>query len=429
MRWHMIRSRPTRGARGIAALAVTLFAVATHAPSAAYGGAAQAEWTFPVPAGAEVLEYPAVPLAERRGRTIRLVEDLLIKERGDDRHYLFDRRPPQVAVDAEGNIYVGEPMPRTGRVQVFDNQGEFVRQVGRSGQGPGEYLQPIAPTVAGSTLFIFDPGQSRISVWNLDGGHVDDVRIEALRSFRPAAGRADGTVVGRTRLNVPGEWDSGFGVAIRIDAGATQLTEYARMPWPVRIVDPGFGEISRSEPNAFYAGATYPTIAAGADGPVYLSTLDEYQVLAYEPDGTPRWALRVPWEGEALAEVEIEWLMDFHNQRFPQARRHEIDWPERQFVLGDIKVDGHGRLYVFPYVPRGSAQRERPVDVYSSAGELLFAGTISGAFADLAWQAAPAYGPMLNHVWQAAYGDFIYGVRRDRRTEEWQVVRHRLTWP
>jgi len=243
-------------------------------------------------------------------------------------------------------------------------------------------------------------------------------------------GLADGSLIGTRRINLPsGEFDSGFLAVQRVDADINELAEIVQAPFPTRIIDPGFGEIARTEPNAFYAGATTTGMAVAADGRVYVSTLDEYQVVAYEPDGTVRWALRAPWPRQPLDDGEVDWLMEFHNIRFPQRRRNRIEWPETQYALGDIKVDGHGRLYVFPYVPRGSDLDERPVDVYSPDGEQLFSGVMSGPMANLSWQTPPANGPMLARAWQAVAGDFIYGIAPDPDTSEWRVIRHRLAWP
>jgi hypothetical protein len=119
-----------------------------------------------VPDGTTIIEIEPTPAASRARQRITVIPDLVIKERGDDLHYVFGSRAPSVEVDADGNIYVAEPMPRTGRVLVFDAEGEFVRMIGRSGQGPGEYLQPFAVEWVGDALFVFDPGQSRLTRWN-----------------------------------------------------------------------------------------------------------------------------------------------------------------------------------------------------------------------------------------------------------------------
>ena len=390
----------------------------------------QSGWSLPVPAGTTIHEIEPTSVAARSRQRIRLIPDLVIKERGDDLNYVFGTRAPSVDVDADGNIYVAEPMPRTGRVLVFDADGEFLRMIGRPGQGPGEYLQPFMVEWAGDTLFVFDPGQSRLTRWNAAGELLGGHRSDLVRTFRAIRGMADGSLVGTRRVSAPsGGFDSGFLAVLRVDPDINEQVELVQVPWPARIVDPGFGEIARTEPNVFYAGATPPGVAVAADGSVYVSTLDEYQVLAYEPDGTVRWALRSAWPRQPLDDGEVDWLMQFHNTRFPERRRSRIEWPDRQYALGDIKVDAHGRLYVFPYVPRGSGLDERPVDVYSPDGEQLFSGVMSGPLANLSWQTPPANGPMLARAWQAVAGDFIYGIAIGADTDEWQVVRHRLSWP
>ena len=98
----------------------------------------------------------------------------------------------------------------------------------------------------------------------------------------------------------------------------------------------------------------------------------------------------------------------------------DVAWPEFMPALangggglvGDhaLQIDGHGHLYVFPFV-RETENPERPVDVYSSEGELLFTGFIP----------VPS--------WMDAVGDSIYRFEEDERTEELQVVRYRLVEP
>jgi hypothetical protein len=69
-----------------------------------------------------------------------LVEDLVIGEEKDERYFL----PGWVMIDVDeaGTIYACDSGNR--RVQVFDKSGDFVRTLGRQGQGPGEYSFPSA---------------------------------------------------------------------------------------------------------------------------------------------------------------------------------------------------------------------------------------------------------------------------------------------
>lgn len=58
-----------------------------------------------------------------------------------------------------------EPGRRRGELDLFDRSGRWLRQIGRPGEGPGEYREIMAvELVAGDSIWIFDPPNSRITV-------------------------------------------------------------------------------------------------------------------------------------------------------------------------------------------------------------------------------------------------------------------------
>lgn len=69
-----------------------------------------------------------------------------------------------IALD-EHRLYVAEPdFPR--EVRVFDlGTGEFIRSLGREGQGPGEFQFVRGLQVVGDSVHVFDAGNLRHSVW------------------------------------------------------------------------------------------------------------------------------------------------------------------------------------------------------------------------------------------------------------------------
>ena len=128
------------------------------------------------------------------------------------------------------------------------------------------------------------------------------------------------------------------------------------------------------------------------------------------------WALRVAYRNPPLSREEIDRAMDFVQQRFPGAKEGAIDWPDTEPALTKILVDGHGHLYVFPYVVAGFEPDERQVDVYSADGTPLFTGLIPSKI----WLWADRF---------VAHGDFLYDVRENDETGENEVVRFRLVEP
>lgn len=64
-------------------------------------------------------------------------------------------------------------------LHLFDKDGDFVRSVGRAGDGPGEYRRIWGLDVASDSLFVFDGGLRRLTV--LDG----DYEVVASEDFPP----------------------------------------------------------------------------------------------------------------------------------------------------------------------------------------------------------------------------------------------------
>ncbi len=71
--------------------------------------------------------------------------------------------------DAAGNLHVLDP--DASQVVVIDSRGEPVRTVGRKGEGPGEFIRPIALGVWRDGRFVvMDPGHQAFQIFGPDGG-------------------------------------------------------------------------------------------------------------------------------------------------------------------------------------------------------------------------------------------------------------------
>lgn len=358
-----------------------------------------ADWTVPVEEGARIVEYADVP-PEDRGERVELVEDLVVGPRGDDPNYLFFR-PSGVAVDGDGRMYVLE-MGNT-RVQVFDAAGNYVRTLGGPGQGPGELELPVGITIADDLVIVLDWGNRRLSMWSLDGDHVGDTSI-ADRLESSIFALTAGSFVGASERRL--EDRSQVIDVARYSMEGTEELRYTSLPQPEQ-----FQIMGASGGMVFPQLVGGPSFAAAADGSVYATAGREYQVLAFEPEGAPRWALRVARPAPAFGVEHRDAVLDPLRERMEDIDSLELDWPTHMNTLGRLAVDGHGHLYVLPYVFRDMGAEEPPVEVYSAAGDRLFAGT------------------MPQQRWSAARGDYVYGMRTNPETDESELVRYRLAEP
>ena len=358
------------------------------------------DWTIPVPEGTPVIEYASVPMEERTER-IELVEDLVIGGDTEDSNYAF-YRASDIEVAADGRIFVHD----TGnhRVQVFDGNGAYIRTIGREGSGPGEISRGGRLAIAAGRLA--RSGDSRLSVWTLEGEHLGDSQVTFARSLSRPFGLPDGSLVASYQMFNDDQTTQVH--IVRISAEAEEIYEYADLRNEAGILT----LMTETGPVIVERPGASPAFAASSSGRVYITLGDEYQVLALMAAGEPRWALRVAWTRSPLTTQDKEAAVV---RRLPDTvvDRLDVDWPELNAALSrnSLSVDGHGNLYVFPRVPHTWEREERPVDVYSPDGELLFAGM------------------MPDFRWMAALDDYVYVIETDPDTEEQVVVRYRIVEP
>lgn len=134
----------------------------------------------------------------------------------DDPDYGFSRIGG-VDVDRDGNVWVFEAQAR--ELRAYSPTGELLRRVGQRGDGPGEFSQwgTIDFGVAGDTLWVFDSGNRRLTLFNrmgevLSDGTIEQFRIpshvpQALLTISPAHLGSDGLFVGDRRVLFQLEFD------------------------------------------------------------------------------------------------------------------------------------------------------------------------------------------------------------------------------
>ena len=372
-----------------------------------------ADWTIPVPEGTRIVEYAAVPIEERTER-IELVRDLVIGGYGDDPNTAF-YNAHDLAVAADGRVYVHDNGNH--RIQVFDAEGTFVRTIGREGEGPGEIGGGGELEITGDKLI--RSGDRRLSAWTLDGEFLGDVQVEDGKRLMLPTAFDDGSLLAGYmggRLEDQPMYVRLVNV-VRVSPEGTLVRDYAalRQASALFTLSAGAGSIFVQIPGEA------PGFVATADGSIYLTPGGEYQVLALDGDGAPRWALRV-----ASSRVPFN---DAHKEAAILKRPEDSDvvniddyvqWPELNPALANdsrlgghrpLGLDGRANVYVFPWVEKDEDRDAWPVDIYSPEGERLFAGLIP-----------------IDH-WIAALGEFIYRFEEHPETGEQQVVRYRLVEP
>jgi hypothetical protein len=78
--------------------------------------------------------------------------------------------PTGAVLGADGLVYVAEREPRS--VKVFGRDGQFLRSVGATGEGPGEFRY-VMLGLQGDTILVQDPSLARLTRFDGSGARID----------------------------------------------------------------------------------------------------------------------------------------------------------------------------------------------------------------------------------------------------------------
>lgn len=366
------------------------------------------EWTIPVLDGTPIVEYAAVPSAERGG-VVELVGEMVFGEQSEDVEAVF-YQPVGLAADRSGRVFILDLGSH--QVKAFSPDGVHVGNFGREGQGPGEFQFPRSISMAGGEIVVNDMTRARLIRWSPEGELLGESALEFTRSFNPLIGQHDGSLVAGFDVRAD-DWPliSGFG---HVSGKGELVTEYFELRAQVPMYRHARGW------QALRLPGNRPSVAATPSGEVYVTRGDKYQLLALTVDGTQRWALRVASPREPYDEVAVNEAIANYADMLPEMTRDNIDLPPALPTLSRIVVDGHGHLYAFLYAEDEGG--EQSVDVYTADGERIFSGLIR---TDLSRFPGLAGGAM----WRAAIEDSVYAFATSAATDEAVAVRYRLVEP
>ncbi len=123
--------------------------------------------------GIQIVYNPQDPVRSL-GSSFNLVlkQDLVIgiQEKGTD--YQFEVIS-DIKTDDDGNIYIVDEQAHC--IKLFDKKGNYLKDIGRKGQGPGEFVAPTEMVVLEDKIAVYSLG--RISYFTLDGNFIDHRKV------------------------------------------------------------------------------------------------------------------------------------------------------------------------------------------------------------------------------------------------------------
>ena len=321
-----------------------------------------------------------------------------------------------VAVGPEGNMFVLDYQVPV--VREFSPTGDYLRDYGRDGEGPGEYRQPMGLAVGvDGRVFVWDPSMARLNIFSPEGEALDSWRVaeaSGLFGFDLLVVDTTGGVYVRTTLGRPNPnsgWRTGF---LRLSPNGELLDTISP---PQFDYDPPTLYAERGGGRTIGVTPFMPQVvwALGSRGEIAAGLGEEYQILVMR-EGEPllrieRDAPRVPVTAEEREAKE--------NQVQATMRRRDPSWswngppiPHEKPFFNSLAFGDDGQVWVRLHVPAArrdelaeqiegrppaTGRREPTVfDVFSSDGR--YRGQVRV--------------PDRTTIW-ARRGDHVWGVTRD----------------
>lgn len=144
--------------------------------------------------------------------------------------------PNTLVADAAGNAYLMQSGPTT--IKVYDATGAWVRDIGRQGDGPGEFQNGMFG-IFGDTLFVQDPNNQRLTTFTTTGTFIGTARSQCCWWTSAFPVFSDGTVGIMGPLPPkPGEPEGSGGGGLFL----TKMNGTVTDTFPVRSSPPKEGE-------------------------------------------------------------------------------------------------------------------------------------------------------------------------------------------
>ena len=171
-------------------------------------------------------------------------------------------------IDTKGNFIIADGWQSIG-VYIFGQDGKFIRGLGRKGQGPGEYENPVSIEISREgEIWVADYGNNRISIYSEDLNFKDQIICRPrILHFLHLNSRNE-IYMYRSQANPlkPNTSDTIF----RYDSQGNKISSFAPFPKEALKVK-------------FWAGQDGMTI--GKDDSIYEMNPLYYKIRKFSPDG------------------------------------------------------------------------------------------------------------------------------------------------
>lgn len=120
-----------------------------------------------------VIENPEKPLSKNAGRTLKLVEQLRITDKPGVFYFNY---PDDLKITKDGHIFIADPYGHN--FLKFSPTGEFLKNLYKKGQGPGEIQDYFEYALSLNSIYICDYIRNKILVIDQEGNMLSEFKLK-----------------------------------------------------------------------------------------------------------------------------------------------------------------------------------------------------------------------------------------------------------
>lgn len=247
-------------------------------------------------------------------QTLVFEEDLRIDTESGEDHVIWAGANVQLEADSKGNLYVVDQ--GNNRILKFDSSGQFVKQIGREGEGPGEFiaLKSLSFLADGSAI-VFENNQSFIT-FNWFDADMNFIR-ERVHSSVPFVlsprFAPDGKTMAATFVDPQGSSDMQ-----KIQSGVLGW-DFKPLETVITFEQPKF-DISRAQDQAmwidllagWFSMITEDTgvQAIANDGTRYSALSTKYEIAVWDAEGNKQHVIRRDYKPKMMTQATIDGFVE-----------------------------------------------------------------------------------------------------------------------
>jgi sugar lactone lactonase YvrE len=254
------------------------------------------------------------------------------------------------------------------RVLEFDEDGQFIREVGRRGEGPGEFRAPTGMTIDDEgRLWVADAFGPRYTAFAPDGGLEGIYR----RPIRATLARQQQMYLGPDgRILDVGVRSSGGGGQALVFTRTNPVDEAVDTAWIVEMPRRGSVGTQPVPPRSAFAQVVRHYLESlvwtlGAKGSLWVAPTGGAQLINLTPEGDTLRVVHVSHRPRALTDDDVN-LVDEAVRETGISRSALNIVPD---AIQFMRVTGDGHLLVF--VKQDAAGAASTVEVYDPEGRYL----------------------------------------------------------